>query len=96
MRSLCERRCRRPLISEFVAGLRFRFPDAAGHIKPIVIEALIRFAFDEGDVLDGISPDDLQSALFVLPYAIITEENIYGEPLDAFVAEVLTAVDEEA
>ena len=41
-------------ISEFVEILRSRFPDAAGFIKPIVVEALIRFAFGEQDVLDGV------------------------------------------
>ncbi|THV30208.1 hypothetical protein [Glycomyces paridis] len=82
-------------ISEFADELKFRFPDAADHIKPIVIEALVRFAFGEQDILDGISSDDLQTVLFMLPYAIISEENIYGEPLDAFVAEVVAAVNAE-
>lgn len=83
-------------VSEFVEILQSRFPDAAEYIKPIVIEALIRFAFGEQDVIDGVNPDDLQTVLLMLPYAIISEQNIYGEPLDAFVAEVLKAVDEEA
>ena len=78
---------------EFTEVLQARFPDAAHLIKPVVIEALARFAFGETDLIDGIEPEDVRTALFVLPYAIITEEQIQGEPLDQFVQEVITAVD---
>jgi hypothetical protein len=83
-------------VAEFIEILQSRFPDAAAYIKPIVIEALIRFAFGEENILDGIAADDLRIVLFMLPYAIISEENIHGEPLNEFVAEVLKAVDEES
>lgn len=79
-------------IREFVESLQARFPDAAQFIKPIIFEAFIRFAFGEDSAIDGIDSEGLRHAVFLLPYAIITEENIFGEPLDAFVAEVVAAV----
>jgi hypothetical protein len=83
----------RDRLREFTEVLHARFPDAAHLIKPIVIEAMARFAFGETDLIDGIDPEDLRTGLFVLPYAIISEEQIHGEPLDEFVAEVLAVVD---
>jgi len=83
-------------IRDYVETLQARFSDAAHLIKPIVFETLIRFAFGEDDAIDGVDPEGLRTAVFLLPYAIISEQHISGEPLDAFVAEVLKAVDEEA
>lgn len=82
-------------IREFVEGLRSRFPEAAQLIKPIVFEAMIRFAFGENDAIDGVESEGLRTAVFLLPYAIISEQNLSGESLDAFVAEVLEAADED-
>lgn len=82
-------------IREFFDTLSARYPDGTGLLKPIVIEAVIRFAFGETDAIDGLDSDGVRAALFVLPYSIISEENIFGEPLDEFVAEVLKEVDAE-
>lgn len=76
-------------IQGYVQELKVRFPDGADMIKPIVAEAMIRSAFGEDDLLAGIGADDLRTLLFLLPYAIISEKNIQGEKLDAFVNEVL-------
>jgi hypothetical protein len=83
-------------IREFAETLQFRFPDAAHLIKPIVCEALIRFAFGENEAIDGVDPESLRTAVFLLPYAIVSDENITGEPLDVLIAEVLAAVDDES
>ncbi|WP_155829817.1 hypothetical protein [Glycomyces tenuis] len=82
----------RTRILEFTEALQARFPDAAPLIKPIVIEALVGFAFGESELADGASPDDLRTALLVLPYAVISEEDLEGEDLDRFVTEVLQSV----
>jgi hypothetical protein len=83
-------------VREFVETLQFRFPDAAHLIKPIVFEAMVRFAFGENEAIEGLEPESLRTAVFLLPYAIISDENIHGDPLDAFIADVVKAVDEEA
>ena len=76
-------------IRSYVQGLKDRFPDGADLIKPIVAEAVIRYAFGDEDVLGGIAVDDLRAMLFVLPYAIVSELSIQGEQLDTFVAKVI-------
>jgi hypothetical protein len=82
-------------VREFVEELQFRFPDAARLIKPIVFEAMVRFAFGEDDAIDGLEPESMRTAVFLLPYAIISDENIHGEPLDEFITEVVKAANGE-
>jgi hypothetical protein len=82
----------RAAVAEFTEELHSRFEGASSLLKPIVIQALIGFAFGDVDLADGLSPDDLRTALLVLPYAVLSEERIEGEPLDRFVTEVLQSV----
>jgi len=82
----------RAAVVDFTEELHSRFASASSLLKPIVIEALVGFAFGDGDLADGLSPDDLRTALLVLPYAVLSEERLEGESLDRFVTEVLQSV----
>ncbi len=79
-------------VVDFTETLHARFANASSLLKPIVIEALVGFAFGDGDLADGLSPDDLRTALLVLPYAVVSETDLEGEALDGFVTEVLQSV----
>ena len=82
-------------VREFSNYLQSRFPDAADLIKPNVIDALVRFAFGQPETIAGVLPEDLRTALLVLPYAIVSENDITGESLDELVSDALMAVDVE-
>ncbi|HZE38969.1 MAG TPA: hypothetical protein VE172_09180 [Stackebrandtia sp.] len=57
-------------------------------------EAVIRYAFGEEELLAGVGVEDLRTLLFLLPYAIVSEQNIEGASLDVFVANVIKTADE--
>ena len=82
------------LIRGYVNSLKERFPDGADLIKPIVAEAVIRHAFGEEDLLDGMDVEDIRTILFLLPYAVVSELGIDGSELDDFVERVIAAADE--
>ncbi len=82
----------REQVAAFIDEVRARFPQGASLIKPAVVEALVGFAFGRGDLADGVSPEDLRTALLVLPYAILAEEDLEGDRLNGFVTEVLQSV----
>lgn len=78
---------------EFVAELKRRFPEGASEIKPMVVEALLRTSFGEIQLLEGIEPEDLHNMLFLLPYAIMTRENLQDEEVDEYIDQVIQQAD---
>ena len=80
-------------IQQFAASLKTRFPDGAGEIKPMVVEAMIRAIRGEGQLLEGIDHKDVLNMLFLITYAIMSHENLHGDQLDAYVGAVIKLAD---
>lgn len=77
-------------ISTFVSDLSNRFPDAGDVLKPTIAEAVIRAARGEADRLEGLSPNDVGPLLFLLTYAIMTEQNLTPDDTESYIEDVLT------
>lgn len=76
-------------VVSFVAALRERFEP--GEVKPIVVEAVVRSTFGEEGILEGIEPDEVANAMFLLPYAIMSGETPDG--VETYVREVVAMAD---
>lgn len=77
----------------YVADLKQRFRDNTSEIKPAMVEAVIRSAFGEEQLLEGLNRDDIISTMFMLTYAIMSYENLQDEELDQYVNEVIQLAD---
>ncbi len=78
---------------QFVSQLHGRFPELTPVIRPLATEGVIRTAFGETGLIDGIQPMYLRGLLFVLPYAIATQLDFSSQERAAFVERVLHAND---
>ncbi|MFD0558109.1 hypothetical protein FB566_3402 [Stackebrandtia endophytica] len=77
-------------INTFVSDLSERFPDGGDVLKPTVAEAVIRTARGEDGRLEGLSINDVVPLLFLLTYAIMSEQNLSPAETETYVQEVLT------
>lgn len=75
----------------FVSQLHGRFPELTPVIRPLATEGVIRTAFGETGLIDGIQPPYLRGLLFVLPYAIASQLDLTADERAAFTERVLLA-----
>lgn len=80
-------------MQEFVMDLKRRFSAGASQIKPLVAEAVIRASQGEDQLLEGLGIDDVRTMLCLMPYAIMTHENLQGEELTQYIDQVIKMAD---
>ncbi|WP_030160884.1 hypothetical protein [Glycomyces sp. NRRL B-16210] len=82
-------------VAAYSRGLADRFPGAADLLKPTVVEAMIRSGRGEEGLLDGLDIALVQQLLLMLPYALMTEQDLSAEEKDSFIDEVIDLTDSE-
>lgn len=80
-------------VAAYSRGLADRFPGGAEVLKPTVVEAMIRSGRGEEGLLAGLDAGLVQQLLLMLPYAIMTEQELTAEEKEAFIAEAIELTD---
>ncbi|MQM28384.1 hypothetical protein [Glycomyces albidus] len=81
-------------VAAYSRGLADRFPNGADLLKPTVVEAMIRSGRGEEGLLDGLNTTLVQQLLLMLPYVLMTDQELSAEEKAAFIEEAISLTDE--
>ncbi|WP_199042746.1 hypothetical protein [Glycomyces salinus] len=83
-------------IVAYSKSLPDRFPGGAELLKPTVVEAMIRTGRGEEGLLDGLDTGLVQQLLLMLPYVLMTEQELTEGEKEAFIDEAIRITDGES
>ncbi|GLY29857.1 hypothetical protein [Kineosporia sp. NBRC 101731] len=78
-------------IQDFIETARSRYANAEA-LPPVKSEAVIRLAYEDDSMIDGLSPDEIQRIQQLLGYASVQFLGLTGAAYDEFVREAAEMV----